>query len=62
MNPVPFEHADPELGRLVEWFVFQPAMVRRKVNTVVSDKAPGRNEPCPCESGKKYKRCCGACP
>ncbi len=20
----------------------------------------GRNEPCPCKSGKKYKRCCGA--
>ena len=20
---------------------------------------PGRNSPCPCESGKKYKRCCG---
>ncbi len=20
---------------------------------------PGRNEPCPCGSGKKYKRCCG---
>lgn len=20
----------------------------------------GRNEPCPCSSGKKYKRCCGA--
>ncbi|WP_349261012.1 SEC-C metal-binding domain-containing protein [Baekduia sp.] len=20
----------------------------------------GRNEPCPCWSGKKYKRCCGA--
>ena len=19
---------------------------------------PGRNEPCPCGSGKKYKRCC----
>ncbi|MEE9282356.1 MAG: SEC-C metal-binding domain-containing protein [Myxococcota bacterium] len=19
----------------------------------------GRNAPCPCESGKKYKRCCG---
>ncbi|MCE7791527.1 SEC-C domain-containing protein [Salipaludibacillus sp. CUR1] len=19
----------------------------------------GRNEPCPCESGKKYKKCCG---
>ena len=21
---------------------------------------PGRNELCPCQSGKKYKRCCGA--
>jgi hypothetical protein len=21
---------------------------------------PDRNAPCPCESGKKYKRCCGA--
>ena len=20
---------------------------------------PGRNEPCPCGSGRKYKRCCG---
>ena len=20
--------------------------------------APGRNEPCPCGSGKKYKKCC----
>ena len=23
------------------------------------DKEPGRNEPCPCGSGKKYKKCCG---
>lgn len=22
--------------------------------------SPGRNEPCPCGSGKKYKKCCGA--
>ena len=22
-------------------------------------KAPGRNDPCPCGSGKKYKNCCG---
>jgi preprotein translocase subunit SecA len=26
----------------------------------VSGKKAGRNEPCPCGSGKKYKRCCGA--
>jgi SEC-C motif-containing protein len=23
-------------------------------------RAPSRNTPCPCGSGKKYKRCCGA--
>ena len=25
-----------------------------------NDKKVGRNDPCPCGSGKKYKRCCGA--
>lgn len=24
----------------------------------VSDKSVGRNDPCPCGSGKKYKKCC----
>lgn len=28
-------------------------------HTVVKDKKIGRNEPCPCGSGKKYKFCCG---
>lgn len=27
--------------------------------TVVKDKKVGRNETCPCGSGKKYKFCCG---
>jgi len=27
--------------------------------TVVKEEKIGRNEPCPCESGKKYKKCCG---
>lgn len=26
----------------------------------VSEKTVGRNDPCPCGSGKKYKKCCGA--
>jgi len=26
--------------------------------TIVKDKKVGRNEPCPCGSGKKYKKCC----
>jgi uncharacterized protein len=25
-----------------------------------SDPVPGRNDPCPCGSGRKYKKCCGA--
>jgi len=28
--------------------------------TVIAEKKIGRNEPCPCGSGKKYKKCCGA--
>ena len=31
----------------------------KKSKTVVKDKLPGRNDPCPCGSGKKYKKCCG---
>mgnify|MGYP000158310100 CR=1 FL=1 len=27
--------------------------------TVVKGKKIGRNDPCPCGSGKKYKQCCG---
>ena len=27
---------------------------------VTAEKAPGRNDPCPCGSGKKYKKCHGA--
>lgn len=26
--------------------------------TVVKEAGPNRNEPCPCGSGKKYKKCC----
>ena len=27
--------------------------------TVIAEKKVGRNDPCPCGSGKKYKKCCG---
>lgn len=30
-----------------------------KKNVVASGKKPGRNDPCPCGSGLKYKNCCG---
>lgn len=31
----------------------------KRSRTVVKEKEPGRNDPCPCGSGKKYKKCCG---
>ncbi len=31
----------------------------KKMNTIVKGKKIGRNDPCPCGSGKKYKKCCG---
>nr|WP_315022779.1 SEC-C metal-binding domain-containing protein [uncultured Aminipila sp.] len=32
----------------------------KKSKTIVKEKEPGRNDPCTCGSGKKYKKCCGA--
>ena len=32
---------------------------QKKSGTVVVGKKVGRNDPCPCGSGKKYKFCCG---
>jgi preprotein translocase subunit SecA len=33
----------------------------KKENTPIVNSEPkvGRNDPCPCGSGKKYKNCCG---
>ncbi len=37
------------------WVDFAPKPETRRVAA-----APGRNDPCPCGSGRKYKKCCGA--
>ena len=34
--------------------------IAKKKITVVKGSKVGRNDPCPCGSGKKYKNCCGA--
>jgi preprotein translocase subunit SecA len=34
----------------------KPSIVRKPATS----KKVGRNDPCPCGSGKKYKKCCGA--
>ena len=33
---------------------------QKMARTVVKGDKVGRNDPCPCGSGKKYKKCCGA--
>ena len=32
----------------------------KRSKIVHKEKEPSRNDPCPCGSGKKYKKCCGA--
>jgi len=40
---------------------FWKPLRKSAVTTVKHDApTPGRNDPCPCGSGKKYKKCCGA--
>lgn len=55
-----FVAADKELSKERDW-------QRAKPGDIVYDKPDpvrvvkiGRNDPCPCGSGKKYKKCCGA--
>jgi hypothetical protein len=55
------------LYELPEWDTLIDADRRKELykeqklsTTVVKDKKIGRNDPCPCGSGKKYKKCCGA--
>lgn len=55
------------LSSLEEWNGVLSAGERRAIRdayiesiTAKSTKEAGRNDPCPCGSGKKFKKCCGA--
>jgi uncharacterized protein len=47
------------LGMHSHWLPLRLAVHQRTVAKVMQPKV-GRNEPCPCGSGKKFKKCCGA--
>ena len=66
---------DPKISKVPheEWVAMLPAAVREihdlglplrraeaQVSQVAISQKVGRNEPCHCGSGKKYKKCCGA--
>jgi len=59
LSDVQYQHADPErevagsTGDRGAAIDIQPAPLR-------AGPKVGRNDPCPCGSGKKYKNCCGA--
>ncbi len=52
------------MDRLVALFEQLAVVIRSKVDALKNyrrrDPRIGRNEPCPCKSGKKYKYCCGS--
>jgi len=62
-----FKHIDPYMQFMAEELRHEraPANVmawtrmRDLVRRPTDNRRPGRNDPCPCGSGKKYKKCCG---
>lgn len=42
------------------WNAWRRERMKSAGDRLATAKRTGRNEPCPCGSGKKYKRCCGA--
>lgn len=52
-NKTTFSFRCPAIGHID--FVQQAT----KQEPTIVTHAPGRNDPCPCGSGKKYKKCCG---
>ncbi len=50
---------DAVLAMHAYWLPLRHAVYEREVAKSMQAKV-GRNEPCPCGSGKKFKKCCGA--
>lgn len=48
----------PAALALHDYWIAQPEAVPAPQQPVVAEQKPGRNDPCFCGSGKKYKQCC----
>ena len=53
-----FQHKDETAN--LQYSGSAPAEDPKKAPTRRDAPKVGRNDPCPCGSGKKYKKCCGA--
>jgi serine-type anaerobic sulfatase-maturating enzyme len=60
-----FKHIDPYIRFMASQIRAQRApadvmeWIRVEEARTGEAKRPGRNDPCPCDSGKKFKKCCG---
>ena len=64
-----FNMLDAEADYLYTLKEWEQVLPEEKIISIIKDyknskivhveKKPGRNDPCPCGSGKKYKKCCG---
>src|SRR5205085_346878 len=60
-----FHHVDPYMKTMATLLKQERApalimqMLNQKEQRKVNVRDVGRNDPCPCGSGKKYKKCCG---
>lgn len=61
-NDIHLQFIDNTITELEHWACFhkdyEARMQQRLVQSTVKKTKIGRNEPCPCGSGKKYKKCC----
>lgn len=59
-----FHHIDPYMrfmaGELRQQRAPANVMAWARERRAAVVRAPGRNDPCPCGSGRKFKKCCGA--
>lgn len=46
-------------GSMISGKKREPVLVREVVLPIRATHKPGRNDPCACGSGLKFKRCCG---
>jgi uncharacterized protein len=64
-EPTRRQKTDPRASPLQEpdgdsWSATGDGYPRAAPQPYVAPVKPGRNDPCPCGSGRKYKKCCGA--
>jgi len=55
-----YQLVDDTISCMEWWACFQQKKAKPDLSKPLKTKKIGRNDPCPCGSGKKYKKCCGS--